>query len=83
MDKLSQVEGLSPVQPHGAMYIMVGIDVSKFKDIEDDLDFTAKLLMEKSVFVLPGQVSMYVVATGSPCSDAVKGGLQLMCLEVL
>ena len=57
LDKLSQVEGLSPVRPQGAMYIMVGIEVSKFRDIEDDLDFTAKLLAEKSVFVLPGQVS--------------------------
>ena len=36
---------------------MVGIEVSKFRDIEDDLDFTTKLLAEKSVFVLPGRVS--------------------------
>ena len=57
MDKLAQVEGLSPVQPNGALYVMVGIEVSKFRDIEDDLDFATKLLAEKSVFVLPGRVS--------------------------
>ena len=56
LDKLSLVEGLSPVRPQGAMYVMVGIEVSKFKDIADDLEFTAKLLAEKSVFVVPGQV---------------------------
>lgn len=40
------------------MFIMVGIEVSMFKDIKDDLEFTAKLLEEKSVFVVPGQVSI-------------------------
>ena len=72
LDKLSQVEGLSPVQPHGAMYVMVGIVVSKFKDIEDDLDFTAKLLAEKSVFVVPGQaffVANFVRVTITVPSD--------------
>ena len=59
LDKLSLVEGLSPVRPQGAMYIMVGIEVSKFRDIEDDLDFVKKLLAEKSVFVLPGEVRCY------------------------
>ena len=60
LDKLSLVEGLSPVRPQGAMYIMVGIEVSKFRDIEDDLDFVKKLLAEKSVFVVPGQVRSLV-----------------------
>ena len=56
LDKLSQVEGLSPLLPQASIFIMVGIEVSKFRDIEDDLDFTTKLLAEKSVFVVPGQV---------------------------
>ena len=73
LDKLSLVEGLSPIWPQGAMYIMVGIEVSKFKDIADDLEFTAKLLAEKSVFVLPGQVSFVhteFTSSSSKCSIA-------------
>ncbi len=34
----------------------MGIDVDKFKDIADDVDFTQKLLSEESVFVLPGRI---------------------------
>ena len=73
LDKLSLVEGLSPVRPQGAMYIMVGIEVSKFKDIADDLEFITKLLAEKSVFVLPGQVSFVhteFTSSSSKCSIA-------------
>jgi aspartate/methionine/tyrosine aminotransferase len=33
-----------------------GWDASLFPTIEDDIDFTKKLLAEECVFVLPGQV---------------------------
>jgi len=46
--------GLKPIQPQGAMYVMVGVDVSMFRDIEDDRDFVKKLLNEELVYVLPG-----------------------------
>lgn len=58
-DKLSAVEGLKPVMPQGAMYMMVGIDIEKFKDIADDFDFTQKLVSEQSVFALPAQCFAY------------------------
>jgi tyrosine aminotransferase len=54
---LSGISGLKVVIPQGAMYMMVGIDVSKFRDIKNDLEFTEKLLTEESVVCLPGQVS--------------------------
>lgn len=36
----------------------IGLDIDRFKDISDDLDFSQKLLREQSVFVLPGQVDI-------------------------
>jgi len=33
--------------------MMVKIEVEKFKDIEDDLDFCKKMLAEAQVFCLP------------------------------
>lgn len=52
------VHGLRVVEPQGAMYVMIGIDPTAFKDIADDLEFTQKLLTEESVFMLPGQAFM-------------------------
>jgi tyrosine aminotransferase len=55
-DTLGQVPGLKVVKPSGAMYVMLGIDISKFKDIKSDLEFVQKLLAEESVLVLPGSI---------------------------
>lgn len=55
-EKLDGIPGLTPVMPRGAMYLMVGIDPAKFKDIKNDVDFTQKLLREQSVFCLPAAV---------------------------
>jgi len=51
---IGECKGLKPVRPQGAMYVMVGVDVSMFRDIEDDRDFSQKLLNEELVYVLPG-----------------------------
>jgi tyrosine aminotransferase len=51
---LSQVPGLNPIMPAGAMYIMVGIDIGHFPLFKDDIDFTKHLVIEQSVFCLPG-----------------------------
>ncbi|KAI8376715.1 tyrosine aminotransferase [Choanephora cucurbitarum] len=59
MDKVSKIDGLVPVNPQGAMYMMVGIAVEKFKDIESDVDFCAKLLNEENVVCLPGACFNY------------------------
>jgi tyrosine aminotransferase len=57
MNIIGRIEGLKPVTPQGAMYMMVGIEVEKFRDIESDVDFSAKLLAEENVICLPGEVS--------------------------
>jgi tyrosine aminotransferase len=36
------------------MYAMVKINVKRFMDVNDDLEFAEKLLKEENVFVLPG-----------------------------
>ena len=55
-EKLSQVPGLRPVMPSGAMYMMVGIDQSGFsKQFSNDLDIVEAMVTQQSVFCLPGK----------------------------
>ncbi|KAI9277073.1 tyrosine aminotransferase [Phascolomyces articulosus] len=59
LEAVSKIDGLKPVTPQGAMYMMVGIDIEKFKDIESDVDFSSKLVAEENVLCLPGQCFDY------------------------
>jgi tyrosine aminotransferase len=55
-EKLSQIPGLRPVMPSGAMYMMVGIDGAGFsKDFSNDLEIVEAMVTEQSVFCLPGK----------------------------
>lgn len=54
-DILKEIKGLKPVKGKGAMYMMVGIEIEQFKDIEDDLDFCKKMVAEAQVFCLPAK----------------------------
>jgi len=54
-EQLQGIRGITPVKPRAAMYMMVGIEIAEFKDIEDDLDFAKKLLNEACVLVFPSQ----------------------------
>eukprot|EP01112_Ceratiomyxa_fruticulosa_P017799 TRINITY_DN5612_c0_g1_i1.p1 TRINITY_DN5612_c0_g1~~TRINITY_DN5612_c0_g1_i1.p1 ORF type:complete len:422 (-),score=72.12 TRINITY_DN5612_c0_g1_i1:29-1294(-) len=54
--RMGKIPGLKPLLSQGSMYEMVEIEITKFKDIADDIVFARKLLEEESVFVLPGQV---------------------------
>ena len=38
------------------MYLMFGLEPSRFKDVASDVEFTQKLLAEENVLMLPGQV---------------------------
>ncbi|XP_046991821.1 tyrosine aminotransferase [Schistocerca americana] len=58
-DILSEVKGLRPVMPQGAMYMMVGITVTLFPEFSSDLDFVERLVSEESVFCLPSQCFNY------------------------
>ncbi|XP_059621309.1 tyrosine aminotransferase-like [Phlebotomus argentipes] len=51
---LSQIEGMKPVMPDGAMYMMVGVDLKHFPKFKDGLAFVKALVEEESVFGLPG-----------------------------
>jgi len=51
--RAAAIDHLHPVQPQGAMYMMVKIDIEKL-NIEDDVDFCKKMLAEESVGLLPG-----------------------------
>jgi len=51
------VDGLTPVMPSGALYMMVGIELNKFPLINTTVEFMEKLMSEESVFVLCGEVS--------------------------
>ncbi|ORX56272.1 tyrosine aminotransferase [Hesseltinella vesiculosa] len=81
MDAVSKIPGLKPVQPQGAMYMMVGIDVSSFEGIKDDVEFSQKLLAEESVLCLPGECFNYpnfirIVIT--PTKDRLEEAYQRM-----
>ncbi|KAL3062169.1 tyrosine aminotransferase [Trematomus bernacchii] len=58
-NELSTVPGLNPVMPSGAMYLMVGIDMDRFPDFKNDVDFTERLVTEQSVFCLPASAFEY------------------------
>ena len=60
---MSLLPGLTPKKAAGAMYIMVGIDFSKFKGIKNDLDFVQMLIKEQSVFCLPASVNLRLCLT--------------------
>lgn len=55
-EKLSQVPGLRPVMPSGAMYMMVGLDQAGFSDaFDNDLEIVEAMVTQQSVFCLPGK----------------------------
>ncbi|XP_076655272.1 tyrosine aminotransferase [Halictus rubicundus] len=58
-DCIVKIPGLKPIIPTGAMYMMVYIDLPSFPEFNSDLEFVQRLLMEESVFCLPGQCFDY------------------------
>jgi len=56
---LGKIPGLKIIQPEGAMYTMVGLDIHHFKDIANDFEFSKQLLTEEGVFTLPGRIFKY------------------------
>ncbi|XP_076686619.1 tyrosine aminotransferase isoform X3 [Andrena cerasifolii] len=58
-NSIVKIPGLKPIMPAGAMYMMVYIDLSCFPEFNSDLEFVQRLLMEESVFCLPGQCFDY------------------------
>ncbi|OAD60924.1 Tyrosine aminotransferase [Eufriesea mexicana] len=54
-----KIPGLKPIMADGGMYMMVYIDLPCFPEFNSDLEFVQRLLMEESVFCLPGQCFDY------------------------
>ncbi|KAK6746299.1 hypothetical protein RB195_012421 [Necator americanus] len=48
---LEHLDGIKCLKPHGAMYMMIGIEKSLYGD---DIQFVSNLIKEESVFCLPG-----------------------------
>ncbi|MES1914291.1 MAG: hypothetical protein MHM6MM_006381 [Cercozoa sp. M6MM] len=55
VDRIAAIPGLTPIVPKGAMYLMIKVDIAKFRNINNDVDFARRLLNEQFVFVLPGK----------------------------
>jgi tyrosine aminotransferase len=53
-DLLRKVNGLEPIKPSGAMYMMVGIKLKNFPKMASCLEFMIALANEQSVFIFPG-----------------------------
>jgi tyrosine aminotransferase len=49
-EELSKIEGLRVIRPRGSLYMLVGVDASKFKGIKDEWDFVQHLVWEEAVF---------------------------------
>jgi tyrosine aminotransferase len=58
-ERLQLCAGLHPVQPRGAMYMMVGIEMERFPEFATEFQFVERLVSEQSVFCLPGKCFEY------------------------
>jgi tyrosine aminotransferase len=56
---LGTAKGLTAIEPHGAMYLLVRVDMNEFPaslGIRDDTTFASRLVQAKNVIVLPGSI---------------------------
>ncbi|XP_063529288.1 tyrosine aminotransferase [Cydia strobilella] len=58
-EALRRAPGLRPVMPQGAMYMMIQIKMSLFPQFDNELQFVERLVLEQSVFCLPGKCFEY------------------------
>lgn len=54
-EKLADVPGLRCIMPQGAMYMMIRVDCSRFREIRSTMEFCQQLYAEESVLTLPGE----------------------------
>lgn len=58
-EKLKKCPGLHPIQPKGAMYMMIGIDMARYPEFATEFQFVERMVSEQSVFCLPGKCFEY------------------------
>jgi len=58
--ELAEVPGLTPIRSQGAMYMMIGLDIRSFPEYDDDeLGLIRALIVEESLYCLPGSAFNY------------------------
>ena len=77
------VAGLTPVMPSGALYMMVGIELDKFPHISTGIDFMEKLMLEESVYILPGEVRVYSYKMTDIVAIYVSAGVSNYIMYIL
>lgn len=55
-EALKNIPGVSYSKPQGAMYMMIGFDMSRFTGFQDDIKLSELLISEESVICLPGTI---------------------------
>lgn len=81
VDETKDCQELTVIQPSGAMYTMVRIEIDHLEGIIDDADFARKLLAEENLFLLPGQcftMPNYVRLVICPPAEVLKEALDRM-----
>ena len=73
------VAGLTPVMPSGAVYMMVGVELDKFPHISTAVDFMEKLMLEESVYILPGEVSNITLLSAKGIIRIINGFASSIC----
>jgi len=59
LDALKGVPHVRCIKPHGAMFMMVAVDVAHLRGVADDVELCEQLLTEMSVACLPGRCFGY------------------------
>ncbi|KAL1924676.1 uncharacterized protein VTP21DRAFT_4330 [Calcarisporiella thermophila] len=78
---LTNIPGLRVIEPQGAMYMMVGIDIKRFSGLQNDIEFARRLMEEESVNVLPGTIfqcpNFIRIAISAPLADLEEAAQRL------
>lgn len=80
---ISNIVGLKCIMPKGAMYLMVGIDMSMFPHFKSEMEFAQALVDEQQVFVLPGScftMPNYVRVVLCPPADKLREAAQRIAI---
>ena len=75
MDLAEDIPELTVIEPTGAMYVMIKVEIQNLEDIKDDADFARKILEEENLFMLPGQcfnMANYVRLVICPPAETIR-----------
>jgi tyrosine aminotransferase len=69
---------ISVIEPQGAMYMMIKIEIEKLEGIKDDAHFAQMLLQEENLILLPGQcftMKNFIRLVIAPPDDYIREAL--------